>query len=154
VRSQHHVFLGYSSQAAPVAEKIKKYLTDELGLRVYDWHSFQRMAMIWESIARAERQTQCGVFLFMADDTLTDGRTKRAAPRDNVVYEAGYFAGAKGRAHAIIIREGESKLPSNLEGMLYLSLESRSSIESIQAPLRKHLSKMLEAGVAVGRAST
>jgi hypothetical protein len=143
VQSARHVFLGYSSQAAAVGEKVHKYLTEKLKLRVFDWHEFRPGDAIWESIERAEQLTECGVFLFMADDALTSGRKRQVAPRDNVVYEAGYFAGAKGRSRSLIIREEGAKVPSDLGGILYLSLDNRKNIAAIETPLREHLERML-----------
>jgi len=105
VNCHKHVFLGYSSQASTVADRIRKFIVDELHLTVFDWRDFQPSGTIWDSIEKGERLTDCGVFLFMADDQLSRGKKKQLAPRDNVVYEAGYFAGAKGRHYTTIIRE-------------------------------------------------
>jgi predicted nucleotide-binding protein len=84
-----HVFLGYSSQATEVAKIIGKFLSEKLELRVFDWHDFRPGDTIWESIEHAERFTNCGIFLFMAEDKLATARKGQFAPRDNVVYEAG-----------------------------------------------------------------
>jgi len=133
-------FLGYSSQASETAEQLCRFLTDELKLRVFDWPNFHSGHSIWECIVQAERFTNCGVFLFMADDELTAG-TK--APRDNVVYEAGYFAGAKGGKSAVIVMEEGAKVPSNLGGILYLKLGKCRDITPIKASLRERLESML-----------
>jgi hypothetical protein len=70
-------------------------LAEKLRLRIFDWHDFRAGDTIWDSIQRAECLTNCGLFLFMADDKLGSGTKREFIPRDNVVYEAGYFAGAK-----------------------------------------------------------
>ncbi|HXJ86572.1 MAG TPA: TIR domain-containing protein [Candidatus Binatia bacterium] len=137
-----HVFLGYSSQASETGEQLCRFLSDELKLRVFDWHNFHSGDSIWESIVSAERYTNCGVFLFMADDALTAG-TK--APRDNVVYEAGYFAGAKGGKSAVIVMEEGAKVPTDLQGILYLKLGKRRDIAPIKEALRERLQQMLGA---------
>ncbi len=47
-----------------------------------------------------------GIFLFTKDDNLADhGRPDRFVPRDNVVFEAGFFSGLRGKRHLLIIRE-------------------------------------------------
>jgi predicted nucleotide-binding protein len=139
-----HVFLGYSSQASTVADRIRKFIVDELHLTVFDWRDFQPAGTIWDSIEEGERLTDCGVFLFMADDRLSDGKKKQLAPRDNVVYEAGYFAGAKGRHYTTIIREKRAKIPTDLGGVLYLELADRTNISPIAAKLGKHLVALQE----------
>jgi hypothetical protein len=143
VRSFRHVFLGYSSKATDVANALYKFLSEALKLRVFDWHDFQTGDSIWESIERAERLTSCGIFLFMADDKLSAGSKRELAPRDNVVYEAGYFAGAKGGKASLIIREEGAKVPSDLGGILYLKLANRHDISPIETKLREHLEGML-----------
>jgi Predicted nucleotide-binding protein containing TIR-like domain len=138
-----HVFLGYSSKATNLANAVYKFLAENLKVRVFDWHDFRPGDTIWESIERAERLTTCGLFLFMADDRLAAGESHEFAPRDNVVYEAGYFAGAKGRRRSLVIREEGAKVPSDLGGILYIPLRDRAHLSPIETPLREHLERML-----------
>ena len=140
-----HVFLGYSSQATDTANKLYKFMTETLGLRVFDWHQFQAGDTIWDSIERAERSTHCGVFLFMEDDKLSTKNGDTFVPRDNVVYEAGYFAGAKGRKSALIVREDGARVPNDLGGLLYLPLKDRRDISPLQTKLAEYLGQMLGA---------
>jgi len=141
VKQCHHVFLGYSSRSRNTAKLLQTFLTEELQLRVLDWHDFQPGEAIWSSIERAERVTNCGLFLFMADDKVARG----SKPRDNVVYEAGYFAGAKGPTRSIIVRERRATVPTDLGGILYLTLSHRANIAPITAGLRRYFSEMLGA---------
>jgi predicted nucleotide-binding protein len=96
------------------------------------------------AIEEAECLTACGIFLFMADDFLKGGESLRGAPRDNVVYEAGYFAGAKGREHTVIIRQTDAKVPSDLAGVLYLELSDRNDISRIETKLGVYLNDLFE----------
>ena len=81
----------------------------------------------------------------MADDKLAEAGKKEFAPRDNVVYEAGYFAGAKGRKASLIIRQEGAKVPSDLGGILYLKLAKRGDISSLETQLRNWLERVLSA---------
>ncbi len=120
--AQCHVFLGYSSQAKPVAGLLLHFLRNELNLRVLDWHDdFQAGLSIWEAIGSAEKLTHCGMFLFMEDDLVSTGKKKAFAPRDNVVFEAGYFAGAKGKERTLIVREKDAKIPPISAGSFFTS---------------------------------
>jgi len=141
VNCHKHVFLGYSSQASTVADRIRKFIVDELHLTVFDWRDFQPSGTIWDSIEKGERLTDCGVFLFMADDQLSRGKKKQLAPRDNVVYEAGYFAGANTTRRSF----GRSaKIPTDLGGVLYLELADRTNFSPIAAKLGEHLGALQE----------
>jgi predicted nucleotide-binding protein len=88
--------------------------------------------------------TTCGIFLFMADDQIEAPAGKQSAPRDNVVYEAGFFAGAKGRRSTLVVVEKGAKVPTDLQGMIYLELENRSDIAPIETRLREYLAALLE----------
>jgi hypothetical protein len=145
VECYRHVFLGYSSKATDTANAIHRFLSEKLKLRVFDWHDFRVGDSVWESIERAERLTDFGLFLFMADDKLVAGNKGEFAPRDNVVYEAGYFAGAKGRQKSLLVREEGAKVPTDLGGILYVKLVNRNDISPTETPLREHLKRMLGA---------
>jgi predicted nucleotide-binding protein with TIR-like domain len=134
------VFLGYSSLSAKTAEDIKMYLQSE-GARVLDWQTdFIPGRTIMEQIEQAAARSIGGIFLFTKDDDLVKrGQGKVAVPRDNVVFEAGYFIGVKGKRNVLIVREAGSKMPADLGGDIYASLPNRSSIESIKRTLKAFL---------------
>jgi predicted nucleotide-binding protein len=98
------VFLGYSSKARSTAQAVHLFLKERLGLRVRNWEiDFAAAGIILDEIETAARLCSGGIFLFTKDDAF-EGNEIRAAPRDNVVFEAGYFAAAKGRDRVLIIR--------------------------------------------------
>ena len=145
VKEHKHVFLGYSSQARDTASAIKRFLVDKLDITVLDWHDFQPSEMIMQRIEKAEQLTICGIFLFMADDHIELGTSRHSAPRDNVVYEAGYFAGAKGQRLTLVIREQGAKIPTDLAGLIYLELQDRTDISPIETRLREYFAAVLQA---------
>ena len=55
-----------------------------------------------------------------------------AVPRDNVVFEAGYFIGLKGKRNVLIVREVGSKMPADLGGDIYASLPDKADIKPIE----------------------
>lgn len=65
------------------------------------------------------------VALLTADDL---GRAKSSAAekpraRQNVVFEAGYFAGRLGRSKVVLLHESGVELPGDLDGVVYLPLD-------------------------------
>lgn len=138
------VFLGYCSSSAAVALKIKEFLAHNLGLSVLDWATdFDPATSILHQIEEASRRCGAGIFLFTKDDPLSDGALKdRAVPRDNVVFEAGYFSALKGKSKVLIVRESGAKMPADLGGDIYASLADKKHIEPIKPVLRKFMKSL------------
>ncbi len=80
-----------------------------------------------------------GIFLFTKDDEINSGGQQRAAPRDNVIFEAGYFMNTKGRERTLLICEDGVKIPADVGGNIYLSLKDRHDISTIENDLRRFI---------------
>jgi len=131
-RQRRDVFLGYSSATRGIANSLKRYIEADIGASVLDWHDdFPAGDTILSQIRLAADRCSVGIFLFTRDDPL-EGEHSRAAPRDNVVFEAGYFANSKGHNRILVILESGAKMPADLGGQIYASLEDRSNIEPIE----------------------
>jgi hypothetical protein len=139
VRARFDVFLGYSSQAQGVAKNLKRMM-EAHGATVLDWQPFGP-GTILEQISRASDLCTGGVFLFTADDLL-EAEHGKAAPRDNVVFEAGYFVHAKGQRRVLIVLERGAKLPADLGGSIYAPLEDRSNIDAFEGQLERFLREL------------
>jgi hypothetical protein len=132
------VFLGYCSRSRGTAAQINMILTRH-GATVHDWAvDFRSGASILSEIERARATCTAGIFLFTEDDPL-DGRDSGAAPRDNVVFEAGHFMASKGAERCLIIREGDAKMPADLGGAIYLRLPAGAPVDSIESRLHRFL---------------
>jgi hypothetical protein len=138
VRARPHVFLGYCSSARSTASELTLFIEHQLGLRVMNYAmDFSPGPTIYEQIEAAARVCACGIFLFTKDDPL-QGK-KGAAPRDNVVFEAGFFFRANGPDRVAIIREDGAKMPADLGGNVYIPLRDRNDITTIHSELRRFL---------------
>jgi hypothetical protein len=143
IAQRSDVFLGYSSKARGTAQAVHLFLKERLDLKVRNWEiDFAAAGIILDEIETAARLCSGGIFLFTKDDTL-EGNEVRAAPRDNVVFEAGYFAAAKGRDRVLIIREEGAKMPADLGGNIYLSLADRNDIRPIESAIRDFVDRRL-----------
>jgi hypothetical protein len=139
------VFLGYCSTSEGTAQNLKRFLqSPDIGATVLDWKSdFTPGRSILREIEEAAERCSAGIFLFTKDDTLpTSALPDRAAPRDNVVFEAGYFINSKGKDHVLIIREVGAKMPADLGGDIYGSLDDKSNIASIEDSVRKFIAAL------------
>lgn len=130
------IFLGYCSNAKATAQAVHLFLEIKLGVTVLDWAmDFTGGGTILDEIGRASRLCTCGIFLFTRDDPL-EGDSDKAAPRDNVVFEAGYFINSKGKERVLVIREKGAKMPADLGGNIYAHLENVDDISPIESTLR------------------
>jgi len=126
IKARYDVFFGYCSKADKLARNMKRFLTDEAGMRGLDWATdFRPGRTIMEEIARATATCGCGLFLFTADDPIEGTVSKTAVPRDNVLLEAGYFMSAHSARRMVVVRESGTKMPADLGGMIYLTIKHR-----------------------------
>jgi hypothetical protein len=138
------VFLGYCSASSNTAKRVRTYLEKQLGVTVLDWQrDFKPGRSILEEIEEARNRCTAGIFLFTKDDELhNSGGVQQAAPRDNVVFEAGYFASVKGKERVLIIREKEAKMPADLGGDIYAFMTNRSDLSSIKGSIRQFVENL------------
>jgi hypothetical protein len=132
------VFLGYSSSSQGTAQNLKRLL-EKLDITVLDWKTdFSPSRFILQQIEEAAARCSAGIFLFTKDDPITnETQAYKAVPRDNVVFEAGYFIHAKGKEHVLIVLENGAKMPADLGGDIYAPLDDKSDIEPIEDTVRK-----------------
>lgn len=137
LEDRRDVFLGYCSQNQGLAAMIENRLM-RWGASVLNYQMDFRAGMsILSEIEAAAARCSCGIFLFGNNDPL-EGTDGGAAPRDNVVFEAGYFMNAKGPERCLIIREGNAKMPADLGGAIYLQLNG-AGVAPIEGALERFL---------------
>jgi hypothetical protein len=149
------VFLGYCSSSKSTAAAIKKFIVKDCNATVLDWQSdFIEGRTILAEIQEAARRTTGGVFLFTSDDLLPargrvasrgvrDAQAELAVPRDNVVFEAGFFASAKGAERVLIIKEEGTKMPADLGGDIYAPLPRNRDVSGVKPRIRRFLTSAL-----------
>jgi hypothetical protein len=133
-----NVFLGYCSQASATALRVRDYL-EALGLRVIDWaRDFKTGQVILREIQRAARLCKYGIFLFTPDDAVvTEPGKSHMVPRDNVVFEAGYFMNSHGPKRTAIIVQGDTKVLADYAGYIHLAIRDPEDISPIKQRLRE-----------------
>jgi hypothetical protein len=137
--ARRDIFLGYCSTSAKTAAKVKRFLTVTLGLTVLDWaFDFDPATTILNQIEEASKRCGAGIFLFTKDDALSErAGTSRAVPRDNVVFEAGFFSAAKGKSRVLVVLQKGAKMPADLGGDIYAALLDKEDIKPIEPVLKK-----------------
>jgi len=137
IGERRDIFLAYSSKREETAQSIKEILT-RLGATVLDWRGFAGGRTILEQVEDAARRTSGGVFLFTRDDVF-EGEDEKAAPRDNVIFEAGFFIRSKGHERVLIVRENGAKMPADLGGVIYEPLADSEDVRDLEGRLRLFL---------------
>ena len=142
VKSIDDVFLAYSSKARATANDINKFLSSR-GVSVRDWEiDFRPGGTILDELIEASRSCLGAVMLLTKDDEFF-GEVNFAAPRDNVIFEMGLFMEAKGRERVLVVREEGAKMPADIHGGIYLSLQDRNDITPIQTKLLDFVEKRI-----------
>lgn len=149
------IFLGSSGQQ----QKLVQALTRGLGdiAEVEPWTtSFNPGVSTLERLIELTREVDFAAFVFAADDWTTssaasapDAASGQAAPRDNVVFEAGLFGGALGMRRTFILHAHGAKLPTDLLGLTSV----RYSGEMTAAEMRAVNQKLRAAIESEGRAA-
>src|SRR3954465_8734780 len=140
------IFLGSSGKQ----EKLLQGLTRGLQAvaRVEPWTtSFNPGTTTLERLVELAHEVDFAAFVFARDDWTTADHPAagaaepgQAAPRDNVVFEAGLFGGALGMRRTFILHASGAKLPSDLLGLTcirYDNVTTPSEIKVVNQKLRK-----------------
>ncbi len=133
------VFLGYSSAAQETATAIKDFI-QENEYSVRDWKKFEVGPPLLKEIDNACKDCHLGLFLFTGDE-MAPG--KPPMPRDNVVFELGYFMSQKGDKRVIGVWETAVEQPTDLKGNIWLELADRKDISTIETSILKWLKDQL-----------
>jgi len=120
VNEQCNVFIICSVEALEIAQEIQSSLSFE-NVLVTVWTNGVFIASQYplESLEDALNQADFAIAVAHPDDqTVVRGETKRT-PRDNVIFELGFFMGRLGRRRTLLVEpRGENiKLPSDMTGL-------------------------------------
>jgi CRP/FNR family cyclic AMP-dependent transcriptional regulator len=120
VSDKIRVFIISSAEALEIARAIQNSFDhDPFSVTVWTDGVFQASYYAIESLERALDQSDVAIAVAEPDD-ITESRGKRkGSPRDNVIFELGFFMGRLGRHGSLLVepRGEEIKLPSDLAGI-------------------------------------
>ena len=116
------IFFISSSESLPVAKAIRHGLkyTDADSLIWSDDDIFPPGAYPLEVLENEVNQADFGVAIAHPDDIVRSRRNESVAPRDNVIFELGFFMSRLGRKRTILLvpmMEADLKLPSDFKGL-------------------------------------
>lgn len=117
--SKPTLFIGSSREGLPVAELVKKHLSDFADCKIWNEDVFDYGKSYFETLIELLSFFEYGVMVGTADD-LSINKTrgvKQMEARDNVLFELGLFLGRLGREKVFFLKEKGAKTPSDLQGI-------------------------------------
>jgi hypothetical protein len=138
-------FLGYCARASTVALELKEHLKNTLpAVSIADWKSdFWPGHVLFEEIRKASVECQVAIFLVTEDDAQIESQMLvLKTPRDNIIFEYGYFAAKNGIEKTILVVEDRAKMPSDLGGIIYVPMPDRKNIEGVKIQTERALRKI------------
>jgi predicted nucleotide-binding protein len=95
---------------------------------VMPWEqSFSPSSIVLPELLKIAGQADFGIFIFTPDDAMKMKGGNVKSVRDNVIFEAGLFAGALGRERCLIIvpkGQEDLRIPTDLDGLTLLKFKS------------------------------
>ena len=125
------IFLGSSGKQAKLIQALTRGLQDVAAVEPWTT-SFNPGTTTLERRIELTREVDFAAFVFARDDWTTnepDAQAPQAAPRDNVVFEAGLFGGVLGMRRTFILHASGAKLPSDLLGLTSIRYEAETASE-------------------------
>ena len=110
------VFVGSSSEAIWLADKVSKHLANATQVRPWT-EVFDLGTTTIETLCNELDRADYAVLLATTDDRTSIRGKVFDTPRDNIVFEAGLFMGRLGRRRAFLICDRQLTLPSDLDGL-------------------------------------
>ena len=138
------LFVGSAGDSFTIARRVTEILNQLGRVEARHWKD-KFFAPAKTFVVSLEQILKCqfGVFVFSADDKVTSRKKQSTAPRDNVIFEAGMFAGKRGFDRLFVLQQEKTKLPSDLSG--FNTLPFKRSKKTLKVLEDKTLSdKVLE----------
>ena len=114
------LFVGCSTESLSVAQAIQSALEhDPIVVKVWTDGIFEASRFPIESLERELPGVDFAALVLSPDDKVISRDSTTDAPRDNIVFELGFFMGALGRSRTFLVcPDGVNiKIPTDLEGL-------------------------------------
>lgn len=116
------VFLGSTSEHVKLVEWTSNYLVENFGFNPVPWTistAFPRSRSTLEGLQKHLEEVDAAIIFVTADDLTESRGTTSPTPRDNIIFEAGFFLGGLGpdRTRLLVQKGVRIRLPSDLHGI-------------------------------------
>jgi predicted nucleotide-binding protein len=121
-----HIFIGSSNESKHIAEQIEEDLSDIAHCKIW-YKQFNLGNSAYEDLVSKLSLYDYGILVASSDDTSTSRGIVKPAPRDNILFEFGLFAGRFGRQRSFLMAESGVRIPSDLNGITLPFFKSAKS---------------------------
>jgi len=125
-REEIRVFVMSSTEALHIARVIQSnFAHDSFSVTLWADGVFTASNYAMESLERAVGDSDFGIVVAQPDDLTNIRGEARSVPRDNVIFEIGFFMGRLGRKRTLLLEPyGEKvKLPTDLSGLMTIGYQ-------------------------------
>ncbi|QNN21745.1 hypothetical protein HED60_05490 [Planctomycetales bacterium ZRK34] len=123
------LFIGSSTEGLQIAKSLQMNLDHAAEVTVWTNNIFEVSQTQSESLFGALDASDFAAFVFTPDDVVESRNQTYNAPRDNVIFELGLFAGRLGlhRTYIVKPRDATIKIPTDLFGINTVDYENHTS---------------------------
>lgn len=116
MRQLAHLFVGSATEAEHIAQGIADKLSGKVEIHLWS-EVFELGELNLQALQREAAECDFAVFVWGMEDTTVSRGKSLCSPRDNVVYEAGLFAGALGEHRVFVAHAEGTRIPSDYLGI-------------------------------------
>jgi hypothetical protein len=134
------IFVGSSKEALGEAREIGEVLEGIEGVKPIIWTSaFKTGGITFLEIERLTAEVDGAIFIASPDDHAVYRGENVKAPRDNVIFEYGFFVSALTRRRVALCRYNEAKLPSDFGSVTNINMGAFSPGKSLTQEARRQI---------------
>lgn len=113
------VFVGCSNESIHIAKAIQTNLSSIAHVELWTQGTFKPSHDYLDDLLGQAKKVDFAVFILSPDDITESRNSKEASPRDNIVFESGFFMGALGRNRVFLLapKSLQLKKPTDLSGI-------------------------------------
>jgi len=145
VNARPRVFMICSTEALAIARTIRVGLEHTAEIVIWsDEKIFPPGAYPIEALEEQVNQADFGIALAEPDDLIRSRDRKAAVPRDNVIFELGFFMSRLGRHRSLLLvpRAIDVKLPSDFKGLIPITYEKAPKSKDLSVALGPTIDKI------------
>lgn len=131
------LFIGSSKESLTPARQIQELFShDDVVPRMWT-EGFRPSATSIENLEREKKGADFAILVLAADDLVESRGTEREAPRDNVIWERGFFTGGLGRGRVFVVKPRglDLKVPSDWGGITLLDYDPAGTLDDLSSRL-------------------
>ncbi len=147
-REKIHVFILSSTEALDIAREIQNsFAHDNFSVVVWTDGVFTASSYAIESLEQAVEDSDFAIAIAQPDDLTNIRGESKPVPRDNVIFELGFFIGRLGRKRTFLLepRGKGVKLPTDLAGLTTIGYRygEPKDLPALLGPACHHMRKII-----------